>query len=128
MIIRFPLLFKVFNLRCTGITIFPFIFIDIRSTHPSYDMLITHEKIHLKQELKYLVIPFFVLYLVSSKFRFTMELQAYTTDIKYLLRYKSKNNVTTHIVSLLCDPMYRNMCTEKEARSKVTEIINNLHL
>ena len=44
-----------------GITIFPFIFLK-NKTLKGHSVLINHEKIHLRQQLELLVIPFFILY------------------------------------------------------------------
>jgi hypothetical protein len=44
-----------------GITIFPFMFLKYR-TLKGNTVLINHEKIHLKQQLELLIIPFFMLY------------------------------------------------------------------
>lgn len=44
-----------------GIAIFPFVFIK-HSRLKSDDVLINHEKIHLKQQLEMLIIPFYLFY------------------------------------------------------------------
>lgn len=47
-----------------GITIFPFIL--IKNKQLKFDeVLINHEKIHLRQQLEMLVIPFFLIYLIE---------------------------------------------------------------
>jgi len=74
----------------SAIAIFPFIFI-----HPDTKVtprLINHERIHLRQQLEMLVIPFYVWYLIEyftvgyEQNRF--ELEAYDND--YDLNYLSK--------------------------------------
>ncbi len=47
-----------------GITIFPFILLKSRSLKFD-EILINHEKIHLRQQLEFLVIPFFLIYLLE---------------------------------------------------------------
>ena len=55
-----------------GITIFPFIF--LKHTLNKYDkVLINHEKIHLRQQLELLIIPFYVFYMIE----FTIKLVHY---------------------------------------------------
>jgi hypothetical protein len=44
-----------------GITIFPFMFLKYKALKRN-PILINHEKIHLKQQLELLIIPFFVFY------------------------------------------------------------------
>lgn len=44
-----------------GITIFPFMFLKYKALKWN-KVLINHEKIHLRQQLELLIIPFFVLY------------------------------------------------------------------
>nr|WP_321229888.1 hypothetical protein [uncultured Psychroserpens sp.] len=51
-----------------GITIFPFIFLkyyDLKSNA----VLMNHEKIHLRQQLELLVIPFYVFYVIEFLIR-----------------------------------------------------------
>ncbi|NRD19432.1 hypothetical protein HNV08_05185 [Winogradskyella eckloniae] len=45
-----------------GITVFPFVFLNSKWLKHN-KTLINHEKIHLKQQLELLVIPFYILYL-----------------------------------------------------------------
>lgn len=47
-----------------GLTLYPFIF--LKHKHLILDkVLINHEKIHLKQQLELLIIPFYILYLLN---------------------------------------------------------------
>ena len=71
-----------------GVTIYPFIFIKYPKEE-TRQTLINHEKIHIKQQLKWLIIPFFLMY-----------------GIEYLIgRIKGMNH----------DQAYRNISFEKEA-------------
>lgn len=45
----------------TGITIFPFVFLKNNALKRN-TVLVNHEKIHLKQQLELLVLPFYILY------------------------------------------------------------------
>lgn len=47
-----------------GITIFPFVFLKYKALKKDA-VLLNHEKIHLKQQLELLVIPFYLLYLIE---------------------------------------------------------------
>lgn len=44
-----------------GITIFPFMFLKYKTLKENL-VLINHEKIHLRQQLEMLIIPFFIFY------------------------------------------------------------------
>jgi len=45
----------------TGLTIFPFVFLKSKQLKEN-QVLINHEKIHLRQQLELLVIPFYIFY------------------------------------------------------------------
>ena len=51
-----------------GITIFPFMFLKYKSLKGNA-VLINHEKIHLRQQLELLIIPFFFIYTFEFLFR-----------------------------------------------------------
>ena len=72
----------------SGITIFPFVF--IKTTESKHDVVfINHERIHLRQQLKLLILPFFIIYGIEYLIR--------------LLEYRSK-----HLA-------YKNISFEREA-------------
>lgn len=71
-----------------GLTVFPFVFIKY-SFDSKNVTLINHEKIHLRQQLELLVLPFFLWYIVEYAVR--------------LFQYKNANLA------------YRNICFEREA-------------
>jgi hypothetical protein len=69
-------------MNIAAIAIFPFIFV-----HPSTeinDRLINHERIHLRQQVEMLVIPFYVWYLIEyftkGYYQVSFEREAYTND------------------------------------------------
>jgi hypothetical protein len=71
-----------------GLTLFPFVFIKYRFDSDN-KVLLNHEKIHLRQQLELLVLPFFVCYFLEYAIR--------------LLQYKNANLA------------YRNISFEREA-------------
>ena len=48
----------------TGLTIFPFVFLKSKHFKNDY-ILINHEKIHLRQQLELLILPFYVIYFLE---------------------------------------------------------------
>ena len=81
-----------------GITIFPFMFLKSKGLKGN-EILLNHEKIHLRQQLELLIIPFFVIYILEFLIRLvkyrnwslayrniTFEREAYTNekDLDYL--------------------------------------------
>ncbi|SER04322.1 hypothetical protein SAMN05421824_2874 [Hyunsoonleella jejuensis] len=85
-----------------GISIFPFIFLSTAASKSSR-VLINHEKIHLKQQLELLVLPFYIWYMLEFLIRFayyqnwerayrniSFEREAYDKehDLSYLSRRK----------------------------------------
>ncbi|MBP6757764.1 MAG: hypothetical protein KA133_00815 [Flavobacterium sp.] len=71
-----------------GLAIFPFVLVKHSSDKKNL-VFLNHERIHLRQQLELLVIPFFVLYLMDFFVK--------------LVRYKN------------FDLAYRNICFEREA-------------
>jgi len=53
----------------TGIAIFPFIFLKYRSLKTD-EVLLNHEKIHLRQQLELFIVPFYILYFLEFFVRF----------------------------------------------------------
>ena len=73
-----------------AITVFPFIILD-SLTNKGNKVLLNHEKIHLKQQLELLILPFFIWYFLEYLYR--------------LFQFK-KHNIA-----------YRNISFEREAYS-----------
>lgn len=69
---------KLFNAWAT--TIAPFIFVV--PEHANNVPLLEHEKIHYKEQLKWLILPWWIAYLASSKFRLNAEVRAYKKQIE----------------------------------------------
>jgi hypothetical protein len=78
-----------------GLTLFPFVFVKYRFDSKN-KVLINHEKIHIRQQLEMLVLPFFVWYFVEYAVR--------------LLQYKNVNLA------------YRNISFEREAYANETNL------
>lgn len=61
-VITNPLLFKILPSPPRAMALFPFVLID--EEEDKHDkVLINHEKIHLRQQLEMLVLPFYIVYL-----------------------------------------------------------------
>ncbi|WP_120213604.1 hypothetical protein [Epilithonimonas arachidiradicis] len=76
------------NTKISGITLFPFILLR-KSEYRQNSTLINHERIHIRQQLELLVVPFYIWYLTE-----------------YYLRYLKYKNP---------DLAYRNISFEREA-------------
>lgn len=86
-IIIFP---KLFTKNFRGLTIFPFIFLKDTATKEN-QIVIFHERIHLRQQLEMLWAPFFLWYLIEFLIRW--------------IKYKDAHRA------------YMNICFEREAYS-----------
>jgi hypothetical protein len=75
------------KLRPSGIALFPFILIHVYSKGDQF--LLNHEKIHIRQQIELLVIPFYLFYMFNY--------------IYNLLKYRDHNKA------------YRNIIFEREA-------------
>ena len=71
-----------------GLTLFPFVFLKNEKDKQN-EVLLNHERIHLRQQLELLVFPFFIWYGIEFSVR--------------LYRYKNVNRA------------YKNICFEREA-------------
>lgn len=74
-LINFPRWF-----RFDAITLWPFIF--VRRGRETDKALIAHELAHAKDQARWLVLPWFSLYLISPRFRFTAEVIGHAAQIK----------------------------------------------
>ena len=61
----------------TGITIFPFVFLKHKALKADM-VLINHEKIHLRQQLELLILPFYIFYVIEFIIRFIQYKNWYT--------------------------------------------------
>ncbi|GAL61084.1 hypothetical protein JCM19300_4022 [Algibacter lectus] len=53
----------------SGITLYPFVFLKTKKMKND-TVLLNHEKIHLKQQLELLILPFYIWYVLEFVFRF----------------------------------------------------------
>ncbi len=80
---------RINKLHVGGIALYPVIFIKKGLDPKRFDVLLNHEKIHLKQQIELLIVPFYLIYLAHY--------------LVLLIRYKNHNKA------------YRNIIFEKEA-------------
>ena len=78
----------ILRMKIAAIAIFPFIIVP--TTTIVTDRLLNHERIHLRQQLEMLVIPFYIVYLIEyykkGYFHVSFEKEAYANEhnSKYL--------------------------------------------
>jgi len=75
----------------SGLTIYPFVFLKYKSSKRD-DVLINHEKIHLKQQLELLVLPFYVIYMVEFLVRYVQYKTWYLAYINISFERESYSN------------------------------------
>ena len=56
---------KTNRLSIGGIALFPLIFINSKLSLERQKVLLNHERIHIRQQLEMLVIPFYIFYLIN---------------------------------------------------------------
>ena len=89
--------------RLIGITVFPFVFLKQKDMRFN-SILINHERIHLRQQLELLVLPFYIIYSIefcvnwikyknvnTAYYNISFEKEAYQNE-KDLLYLKSRPN------------------------------------
>lgn len=86
---RFPVITVSF-LPATGMALFPFILVKYSGIKTD-KIIINHEKIHLRQQLEMLILPFYIIYLLN-----------YSVNLLYYRKH---------------DLAYRNISFEREAYS-----------
>lgn len=77
----------------TGITIFPFVFLKHISLKADA-VLINHEKIHLRQQLELLIIPFYIFYVLEFFVRLIQYKNWYTAYRNISFERESYHNQT----------------------------------
>jgi hypothetical protein len=89
-LIRFLEVFAPIKIR--AVALFPFIVIP--STTKMDDILLNHERIHLRQQIELLIIPFYIWYLIEGAIKgyrnicFEKEAFANENDLSYLKNRK----------------------------------------
>ena len=75
---------KLLGFKIRAIAFFPFIFVSPDTEID--DILINHEKIHLRQQAELLLIPFYIWYLIALKrkgyYNISFEREAYSNENK----------------------------------------------
>lgn len=61
-----------------ALTVWPFIFVHPGKETPG---LIEHERVHWREQMRWLVLPWWALYLLSKRFRLAAEVRAYRRQI-----------------------------------------------
>ncbi|HEB61818.1 MAG TPA: hypothetical protein ENI82_01585 [Bacteroidetes bacterium] len=83
-IIQSKILVKFITLNfAQAITLFPFILLKDKKLRNN-EILINHEKIHIRQQLELLIIPFYLIYLSEFLIKY----------LKYKSRYKAYRNIS----------------------------------
>lgn len=78
-----------------GLTIYPFVFLKYASSKDD-KVLINHEKIHLKQQLELLIIPFYIIYFFEFLLRLVYYRNWYLAYINISFEreaYANENNL-----------------------------------
>ena len=81
-----------------GMTVFPFVFLKEQNSKNDL-ILLNHEKIHLRQQLELLIIPFFVWYFLEFLIRFLIKKDfksAYRAICFEQEAYKNEANLNYH--------------------------------
>lgn len=67
----------VFGRRFVGVAVWPFIIIKYRKLKDD-TIFMNHERIHLRQQLELLILPFYVIYMIEFLFRLLQYRDRYT--------------------------------------------------
>lgn len=89
-----------------GLAIWPFIFM----IDPDDEALVAHEMTHYKEQVKYLVIFWWIFYLFSKKFRLNAEVKAYKVQIQL-------GGLTVNRAAYYLSTMYKLGITQEEAEA-----------
>lgn len=65
----------------SALALWPFLF--IRPEAATDAALVAHEKVHLQEQARWLVLPWWLAYLASRRFRLAAEVRAYRVQIAY---------------------------------------------
>jgi len=85
------ILFSKFRFnKYIAITIWPFIFIN--ENYRGDDVLINHEKIHIKQQIELLLLPFFMWYFIEFFIRFIQHRDWHTAYLNISFEREARTN------------------------------------
>ena len=74
---------KLIGESVAGMAVFPFIFIYLPKNHELTERVVMHERVHIKQQIKYFLIGYALLYFLSKRKRYEFELEAYAESVRY---------------------------------------------
>ncbi len=75
----------------SGLTIYPFVFLKHRESKTD-EVLINHEKIHLRQQLEMFILPFYVFYVLEFCLRYVQYKNWYLAYINISFEKESYQN------------------------------------
>ncbi len=61
------MIIKIKKLHVGGLALYPFIFIKEGLDQQRTTVLLNHERIHLRQQIELLILPFYLIYLLNYK-------------------------------------------------------------
>lgn len=89
--------------------------------------IIEHEKVHMKQQTRWLFIAFIMvtIYFISKRFRLKMEVPAYRAQYQYLITHtddpEKKALALFNMANQLSSPIYGSMVSLQEAKRLICE-------
>ncbi len=89
------LIFRSRKLKIGGIALFPFILINSKLSSERQRTLVNHERIHIRQQIELLVIPFYVWYLINylvNRFKYNSHDKAYRNIIFEKEAFEQESN------------------------------------
>jgi uncharacterized membrane protein len=101
---------KLFS--AAALTIWPFVFITTEAAKDT--ALIAHENVHYKEQIKYLVVFWWIAYLLSKSFRQKAEVRAYKVQI-------SLGGLTVDQAAYYLSTIYKLGITRDQAVKLLTE-------
>lgn len=82
-----------------------------------------HESIHVDQQKKMGVEPWWDKYFTDVEFRLEQEVEAYKAEADYIRKYTKDRNLKARLIHQICatlsSPMYGNICTFSQAKEYV---------
>lgn len=110
----------------TAQAIYPYVFVpdflynNLLSKKPNirWQALIKHEEVHLKRQKRFGPTKFFVVYLLSRRFRYKEELLAYREEQKFLKKHKSSLDLD-NVAKNLSGSMYLWCVSYNKARDEL---------
>jgi hypothetical protein len=102
--------------RFDAITLYPFIF--VRAGMENDEALIAHEQVHLQDQKNWFVLPWFLLYFLSPRFRFTAEVLGHAAQVR-------ANGCSVQWAAAHITNRYWTFCTFAEAEASLLQTLSN---